>query len=172
MENHINDNAAAEVSNQVISLIIKNWEERNDKVTEYFNIYEEDVYYKEVSPGRNRAIYLFGHLVSTNDGLISILGFGNRLYPELASIFLTSPDKTVEEIPTLAQLKQHWLAVNELLSKKFAEMTPAEWLNRHERVSEEDFAKDPSRNKLNVLLSRLLHQNYHFGQLAFLHSKN
>jgi len=172
MENNINNNAASEVSHQIISLIIKNWEDRNDKVTEYFNIYEDDVYYKEVATGRNRAIYLFGHLVATNDALISILGFGEKLYPELATIFLAAPDKTVEEIPTLAQLKKHWLMVNGILSKKFTEMTPAEWLARHERVSEEDFAKDPSRNKLNVLLSRILHQNYHFGQLAFLHSKN
>jgi len=38
-----------------------------------------------------------------------------------------------------------------------------DWLARHTAVSEEDFAKDPSRNRFAVLLSRTNHLSYHLG---------
>lgn len=47
-------------------------------------------------------------------------------------------------------------------------MTPQQWMEKHSRVSEEDFTADPLRNKLNVLIGRTAHQSYHTGQLAFL----
>jgi len=39
-----------------------------------------------------------------------------------------------------------------------------DWAQRHAVVSEEDFAKDPSRNRFAVLLSRTNHLSYHLGQ--------
>jgi hypothetical protein len=38
-------------------------------------------------------------------------------------------------------------------------------------VSEADFLLEPNRNKLNVLLSRVSHENYHRGQLVFLNEQ-
>ena len=43
-------------------------------------------------------------------------------------------------------------------------MSPADWLQRHAAVSEEDFAKDTSRNRFAILLSRTNHLSYHLGQ--------
>jgi hypothetical protein len=43
-----------------------------------------------------------------------------------------------------------------------------EWLTKHNSVSAEDFAKEPHRNKLSVLISRAMHQAYHGGQIALL----
>jgi len=40
----------------------------------------------------------------------------------------------------------------------------SDWRQRHTAVSEEDFAKDPSRNRFAVLLSRTNHLSYHLGQ--------
>jgi len=65
-------------------------------------------------------------------------------------------------------LKNRWRTINEKLTTHFANMTPAQWFERHTAVSEEDFAKEPHRNKLNVLLSRTTHQAYHLGQLILL----
>jgi hypothetical protein len=45
------------------------------------------------------------------------------------------------------------------------------WFERHTSVSEEDFLKEPHRNKLNVLLNRTNHQSYHFGQMILLQAK-
>jgi hypothetical protein len=41
-------------------------------------------------------------------------------------------------------------------------------MDRHTAVSEADFALNPSRNKLSILISRTNHQSYHLGQLNLL----
>jgi hypothetical protein len=43
-------------------------------------------------------------------------------------------------------------------------MSPSDWLQRHSAVSEEEFAKDPSRSRFSILLSRTNHLSYHLGQ--------
>jgi ribose 1,5-bisphosphokinase PhnN len=40
----------------------------------------------------------------------------------------------------------------------------SDWLQRHTAVSEADFAKDASRNRFAILLSRTNHLSYHLGQ--------
>ena len=42
--------------------------------------------------------------------------------------------------------------------------SPSDWLQRHSAVSEEEFAKDPSRSRFSNLLSRTNHLSYHLGQ--------
>ncbi|MES1181507.1 MAG: hypothetical protein ABUL44_01805, partial [Flavobacterium sp.] len=83
-------------------------------------------------------------------------------------IFLSSPDKSGQEMPSIADLKKYWKDVNDTLTKHFSELQPDEWFARHNAVSPEDFAKEPHRNKLNLLLNRTNHQSYHLGQLAYL----
>ena len=48
----------------------------------------------------------------------------------------------------------------------FTQWSPAGWLSRHTSVSVEDFAKEPHRNRLSVLLSRNSHLASHLGQIA------
>jgi hypothetical protein len=43
-------------------------------------------------------------------------------------------------------------------------LSPSEWLERHAAVSEEDFAREPHRNRFTVLLGRTGHLAYHLGQ--------
>jgi hypothetical protein len=71
-------------------------------------------------------------------------------------------------MPSLADLRKYWNDVNETLASGFNSMQPHEWLQRHTSVSEEDFAKEPHRNRLNVLVSRTNHLSSHYGQLLFL----
>jgi hypothetical protein len=161
------DNATA-LTEQIIKQVINAWASQNKNVTTFFTKYDDSVYMHEVAPGRNRAIYLFGHLIATNDGLLPILGLGEKLYPELYEIFSHSPDKAVPVIPSLPELKQKWETINTLLTGYFSKMTINDWLGRHMSVSEEDFAKEPLRNKLNVLIGRTNHESYHIGQLNLL----
>lgn len=153
---------------QIITQVINAWVAQNKGVSNFFDKYDEAVYLQEVAPGRNRAVYLFGHLIAANDGLLEILGLGGRLYPELYEIFSHSPDKAVANIPTLAELKQKWDVVNATVSEKFSKLTVGDWLGRHMSVSEEDFEREPLRNKLNVLIGRTNHESYHLGQLNLL----
>ncbi|MBP9922963.1 MAG: DinB family protein, partial [Bacteroidia bacterium] len=61
-----------------------------------------------------------------------------------------------------------WKKQNEVLNKKFESLTPKEWFEKHNSISAEDFAKEPHRNKLNVMITRISHLSYHSGQIALL----
>jgi len=63
-------------------------------------------------------------------------------------------------------LTKHWTEVNSSVFEKFAGLSPQEWLRRHTAMSDEDYAKDPTRNRLSVLLSRTNHLSYHLGQIV------
>lgn len=123
---------------------------------------------EEVSPGKNRGIYLLGHLTSVHDKMLSLLLMGDELYPELYPVFVQSPDKAVDELPTVAQLREQWTAVNTKLAEYINSFSVVDWFGRHANISEEDLAKEPHRNRLNVLLSRTNHLSNHRGQLALL----
>lgn len=159
------------LSKQVIQLQLDAWTAQNKRVTDFFSAQSDEVYLNEVAPGRNRAIYLLGHLISSSDGMLPLLGLGERLYPQLEAVFSLAPDKTITDIPSLDALRGYWKNVNEKLTAAFNALTPEEWLAKHTAVSDADFALAPNRNRLNVLISRTLHEGYHFGQLNFLTRK-
>jgi hypothetical protein len=98
--------------------------------------------------------------------MFPILGLGERLHPELDAIFVSSPDKAGAQLPPVGELKKYWDEVNGNLLLRFASLSEAEWLQRHNAVSDEDYAKDPMRNRLAVLLSRTTHMSYHLGQIT------
>jgi len=155
------------LSEQIIKQILNLWTSRNKAFTDFFNKYADKDYLNEVAPGRNRAIYLLGHLIAVNDGMIPLFGLGERLFPEL-EIFTGNADKSFEINASVEELKTKWASLNDVLTTKFSKMTVNEWMDKHTAVSSEDFSKDPQRNKLNVLLGRTNHQSYHLGQLNLL----
>jgi hypothetical protein len=166
------ENSAVAQTTQIIGQLLHSWNSQNKAVTGFFNKYADAAYLEEVAPGRNRAIYLLGHLVATNDGLLPLLGLGTRLYPELETLFSTNPDRAFETIPSITELKEYWAKVNNTLDDHFSKLTASDWLSAHTRVTEEDFAREPNRNKLNVLISRTIHAGYHLGQLRFLKNEH
>ena len=123
---------------------------------------------KEIVPNKNRGIYLLGHLIAVHDEMMSILGLGDKLYPELYEPFIKSPDRTVSQIPSAKELRAFWKKQNEIITQKFNSLQPDEWFLKHNSVSAEDFIKEPHRNRLNVLLTRSTHLAYHAGQLILL----
>lgn len=123
---------------------------------------------KEIAPGKNRGIYLLGHLVAVHDDMIILLGFGNKLFPELETPFIKSPDRTISQLPSVKELRESWKQMNSFLAQNFETMEPENWFERHTAVSEEDFAKEPHRNKLNIIVTRTTHLTYHTGQMVLL----
>jgi hypothetical protein len=142
------------------------WKMNLERAEKFFLGLSEDQLQKEVAPGKNRLIYLFGHLIAVHDYMLPVLGLGERRHPELEDAFLTKPDRAVGELPTRAELHQCWRDVHDTLRDQFARLTPAEWLMKHTLISDEDFAATPLRNRLAVLLSRVAHINSHLGQAA------
>jgi uncharacterized damage-inducible protein DinB len=145
---------------------INSWRLVLERVNKRLSNLADDQLLNEVAPGRNRIIYLLGHLTAIHDAMFPILGLGERLHPELDASFVSSPDKTGARLPAAGELRQYWNEVNSKLLLRFAGLSADEWLLRHNAVSEEDYAKDPARNRLAVLLSRTNHMSYHLGQIT------
>jgi ribosomal protein L16 Arg81 hydroxylase len=68
----------------------------------------------------------------------------------------------------ITELKEYWNKVNAKLSNHISQVSSDEWFTRHNNVSEADFAKEPHRNKLNIIINRTNHTSYHLGQLVYL----
>ena len=123
---------------------------------------------KQIAPGKNRGIYLVGHLIAVHDDMLILLDMGEKLYPELQEPFLKSPDNVKTQTPSAAQLRTFWTKQSEIMKQKFESLKPGEWFEKHTAVSAEDFAKEPHRNKLNIIITRTAHLQYHLGQLRLL----
>jgi len=132
------------------------------------NAFTDEDLQKEIAPGKNRGIYILGHMIAVHDYMLLLLDLGEKLYPELDEPFLKSADKVVTDIPDATTLRTYWKKQNEVLAQKFASLAPEDWFQKHTAVSEEDFAKEPHRNKLNIMITRTTHLAYHHGQFVLL----
>jgi len=148
-----------------VASITNSWKNTVGRADKIFSELTNEQFLHEVAPGRNRILYLVGHLTAVHDGLHTILGLGERMYPELDKIFISKPDREIEPLPSISELTKYWTDVNSSLLEKFGRLLPQEWLQRHMAMSEEDYARDPTRNRLSVLLSRTNHLSYHLGQI-------
>ncbi len=148
-----------------VQVAISSWRLVLERVNKTLSNLTEEQLLKEIAPGRNRLIYLWGHLTAIHDAMFPILGLGERLHPELDAIFVSSPDRAGAQLPTVPELRKYWNEVNGKLLSQFSIFSDDEWLQRHNAMSGEDYAKDPTRNRLAVLLSRTNHMSYHLGQI-------
>jgi hypothetical protein len=154
-----------------IKMALSAWDTYNARVDKLIAALSDEQLSGDTAPGRNSGVYLLGHLVAISDGLFPILGFGERLYPQLDKIFVNSPDKAGHPLPSLNDLKDYWKKVNTKLTEHIIHLAEDEWFTRHNNVSADDFAKEPHRNKLNIIINRTNHTSYHLGQLIYLATK-
>ena len=61
--------------------------------------------------------------------------------------------------------------INEKLWEGFSKFSAADWVGRHTAVSEDEFKREPHRNKFTVLLGRTAHMSYHVGQATLARPK-
>ncbi|MEO6283057.1 MAG: DinB family protein [Dyadobacter sp.] len=153
-----------------IKMVVSNWELQNQRLNGLIDKLSDDQMLQPVAAEKNRAIYLLGHLIAVNDGMIPLLGLGERLFPELETPFVKNPDDVAIHTASVAELRASWIKLNNALTVYFNGMDPSDWFTKHSGISEENFAKEPHRNKLNILINRTNHQAYHLGQLIFLKS--
>jgi len=152
----------------MVKMVLDRWNTEINKFTDIINSISDDQLMKEIAPGKNRGIYLLGHLVAVHDDTLPVLNFGNKLYPELFEIFIKSPDKAVAHIPPAAELRTSWKLVNEQITERMNSLSADDWFHKHNSVSAEDFVKEPHRNKLNIIITRTTHLCYHAGQIVLL----
>ncbi|MDP4150389.1 MAG: DinB family protein [Bacteroidota bacterium] len=152
-----------------VKMALISWDAHVKRIDALLAALGDEQWQQEISPGRNRGIYLLGHLMVVHDDMAELLGLGEKRHPGLQAVFLTNPDnKSGKDMPPVATLRQYWSDANARLADHFKSMTTGDWFSQHTRMSADDFVKEPHRNKLSVLLSRTSHMAYHHGQLVLL----
>lgn len=150
-----------------VTTALHTWEQSIKRATAFFDKCSDEDLLQPVVTGRNRIVYLLGHLTAVHDRMFPLLGLGERSYPHLDELFITNPDDPAAALPAVEELRISWSAVNNRLTAAFRSWSPEEWLAKHTAISDEDFAKEPHRNRLSVVLNRAGHVQYHLGQLVW-----
>jgi len=151
-----------------VTTALKSWGVWTIRAGKLFDSLTDEQMHSEIAPGKNRPYYLLGHLAAVDDAMIPQLRLGEPGYAHLRAPFIDSADKAAADPVSISELRQAWKIVHEKLNAHFEQLSPTEWLERHASVSEEDFAKEPHRNRLAILMSRTGHISYHIGQLMLL----
>jgi hypothetical protein len=156
-------------SNQtLVKMILDRWHASVKNFDSLLDALSDEQLQKEIAPGRNRGTYILGHLIAVHDDMRLLLDMGEKLFPHLNGIFIKLPDKTVKEIPSASELRVNWKTMNEELNRHFETLQADDWFIKHTAVSAGEFANEPHRNKLNIILTRTTHLAYHTGQLRLL----
>src|ERR1700736_5706864 len=121
----------------LIDSALRNWRSNVDRAGKLFGNLSQEQLLQEVAPGKNRVIYL---------------------------MFVSNPDRTVPTILLGEDLKIIWQETSQILWTGFSKLSVADWLQKHGAVSEEDFLREPHRNRFTILLARTAHIAYHLGQ--------
>ena len=149
-----------------IATVVSSWKQIVNRLDERLAPLDDEQLQNQVAPNKNRLFYLFGHLTAVHDRMLPLLGIGERLHPEFDEAYISNPDRTVSDPLSAADLKHAWSEVNAAITSAVEKFSTDDWLQKHTAVSDADFAKDPTRNRLAVLLSRTNHASFHTGQMA------
>lgn len=95
-----------------VKMVVDAWETQNSRVDKLLEELSDEQLQTETAPEKNTGVYLLGHLTAVNDALLPILGFGEKLYPKLETVFLKNPENSDLEKPSVADLKQYWNETN------------------------------------------------------------
>jgi hypothetical protein len=80
--------------------------------------------------------------------MLPLLGIGERLHPELDEAYLTKPDQTTSDPLSAADLRKAWSEVGAAITSAVEKFSVEDWLKKPTAVSDEDFSKNPTRNRL------------------------
>ncbi len=151
-----------------VKMVLDRWNASIKNVDTLLGLLNDEKLLKEIAPGKNRGIYILGHLIAVHDDMIILLNMGEKVYPELNEPFIKLADKATDKIPALAELRAYWTNQCNIMNEQFSAMKPTDWFEKHTAVTAEDFEKEPIRNKLNIIITRTSHLQYHLGQLQLL----
>lgn len=156
-------------TNQIaVKIILDRWNASIKNMDTLLNELNDEQLEKEIAVKKNRGIYLLGHLIAVHDDMLVLLNMGDKLFPQLHDVFIKNADKTTSTMPSVKELRTSWTKQCEVLKHKMDALNNEDWFNKHTAVSDEDFIKEPHRNKLNIILTRTTHLAYHTGQMLLL----
>lgn len=149
-----------------LNICLLNWNAQNKRIRKIIDTISDENYSKPIVEGGNTPSWILGHLAEADDALLELMGIGKRLYPDLKTIYHHERGNNQSGHLSRQEVGTRFDAILSQLDGAFDSWTEKEWLSRHTAISDEDFKKEPHRNKLNVLLSRTTHKASHLGQLA------
>jgi hypothetical protein len=88
-----------------VDMALRAWKLNIERTGQFFAGLSEEELLHEIAPGKNRLLYLWGHLTAVSDALIPLLGLGARLHPELDAMFISNRDRAVVKTLSGAELK-------------------------------------------------------------------
>jgi hypothetical protein len=94
-------------NNIVIEQLLDQWDSKVRQTTETFKSLGSKHAMQPVAPGRNRVIYLLGHLLAVQDRLFDAMELGDAIYPELDHLFL-APQHASNVYPPFEELLCKW----------------------------------------------------------------
>ena len=150
----------------VVRNAITSWETYTGRANQIMEKATDEMLLKPIAVGRNSGAYLLGHLLAVHDNMVPVLGLGERKYAHYDEPFLKNRDGAEVTRPEISMIREDWNELHVRIAALIKTISVDEWFGRHTLVSEEDFAKEPHRNKLAVLQGRTLHLTYHLGQIA------
>lgn len=150
----------------LVATVVSSWKQIVKRLDERLASLDDEQLERQVAPNKNRLFYLLGHLTAVHDRILPLLAIGERLHPELDEAYLSNPDRTIADPLSAADLKRAWSEVNAAITSAVEKFSGDDWLKKHTAVSDEDFSKDPTRNRLAVFLNRTNHASFHTGQIA------
>jgi hypothetical protein len=151
-----------------VKMVLERWNASIKNVDTLLELLNDEKLSNEIAPNKNRGIYILGHLIAVHDDMLILLNMGEKIYPELNEPFIKLADKATDKIPTLVELRGFWINQCNIMNEQFSTMKPTDWFEKHTAVTTEDFEKEPTRNKLNIIITRTSHLQYHLGQLQLL----
>jgi len=105
--------ASESLETRMIDSALRAWKSNADRIDKFFGALSPEQLEQEIAPGRNRLIYLWGHIAALNDRLFPLVGLGPKLYPEMEVMFIANPDRAAITVYSAEQLKQAWNQINE-----------------------------------------------------------
>src|SRR6202047_39309 len=91
-----------------LAVALNGWKGNIERADKVFSGLSDEELLKEVAPGKNRMIYLWGHLTAVHDAMLPLLGLGRRRYPEFDVAFISNPDKKQAGIPPVESVRKAW----------------------------------------------------------------
>ena len=62
----------------MVKMVLDRWYAQIKNTDDTLNSISDEQLQREVAPGKNRGIYLLGHLIAVHDDMLPILNFGDR----------------------------------------------------------------------------------------------
>jgi DinB superfamily len=113
------------MNNTTIMIALKSWENEQIRFNKVLDKISDEQLLQEIAPTKNTGIYLLGHCAAVTDAMMPLLGLGQKQYPDAEKIFITTADKSGQQIPTTAEVKEMFAKVNTAFSEAIKNM-PAE----------------------------------------------